>query len=162
LLFGNTYGALLLKVDGRVEEVSTPSGFIGQGFASLPSLSSDGKLIAWGLALPDGSKSDATQPKMKAPIRKSVLGVYSVKDKSWKFYGDFCVNGVGSTTFSADGKRIAFFASESSNNANCQSFSFGLHILDLQSRSITVVPNTSRFMANARLTWSPDGRYLAG
>ena len=57
LLFGNTYTAVLLKIDGRLVDVPSPTGFRGQGLASLPSLSPDGKLIAWGIALPDSGAS---------------------------------------------------------------------------------------------------------
>ena len=38
------------------------------------------------------------------------MGVYSVRDKTWKQYGDFEM--VGSAAFSPDGKRIAFDGEE--------------------------------------------------
>jgi Tol biopolymer transport system component len=34
------------------------------------------------------------------------MGVYSVRDKTWKQYGDFYQ--VGSAAFSPDGKKVAF------------------------------------------------------
>ena len=168
LLFSNTYDAVLLKIDGRAVDLPAPPGFRGQGLASLPSLSPDGNLIAWGLTLPYSVASGSeTEEHLKPFAGKSVLGVYSVNGKLWRFYGDFCSNGVGSTAFAADGKRIAFFATKALSAPNCEAnlserHSFQLHTLDLQSGSITVVPGTECLMENAGISWSPDGKYLVG
>lgn len=167
LLFGNTYDAVMLKVDGRSVDVSAPPGFRGQGLASLPSLSPDGNLIAWGLTLPYSvGPSSGTEEHQKTFAGKSVLGVYSANEKSWRFYGDFCSNGVGSTAFSADGKRIAFLATKALGGPNCVASpelnSFQLHILDLQSGSDAIVPDTEDLMENAAISWSPDVKYVVG
>jgi hypothetical protein len=45
------------------------------------------------------------------------MGVYSLRDKAWKFYGDFC--SVGSAAFSPDGKRVAFEAETTTSNQSC-------------------------------------------
>jgi Tol biopolymer transport system component len=165
LLFGNTYDAVLLKIDGRTVEVPPPPGFIGQGLASLPSLSPDGNLIAWGLTLPYSVASGSEKEGHPRPFSgKSVLGVYSANEKSWSFYGGFCSNGIGSTAFAADGKRIAFFATKAPSGPNCVASpdlnAFQLHTLNLGSGLITTVPGTERLMENAAISWSPDGKFL--
>lgn len=94
------------------------------------------------------------------PIYKSVMGVYSVRDKTWQQYGDFCK--VGSTAISPDGKRIAF---TKSGNALCTDV-FGdkeLMILDLETGQMTPIPGarSATFWID-QLSWSPDGKFLAG
>jgi hypothetical protein len=167
LLFGNTYDAVMLNVNGRSVDVPAPPGFRGQGLASLPSLSPDGNLIAWGLTLPYSVASGSETKEPPKPFSgKSVLGVYSANEKSWRFFGDFCGNGVGSTAFAADGKRIAFLATKALSGPNCMANpeleSFQLHILDLQSGSDFIVPNTGDLMMNAAISWSPDEKYVVG
>ncbi len=167
LLFGNTYDAVTLKINGRAVDVPAPPGFRGQGLASLPSLSPDGNFIAWGLTLPYSvAPSSETEEHPKPFAWKSVLGIYSTNDRSWRFYGDFCGNGVGSTAFAADGKRIAFLATKALSGPNCSASpeldSFQLHILDLQSGSDAIVPDTGDLMMNAAISWSPDGKYVVG
>lgn len=163
LLFGNTYTAVRLKIDGRVVDVPPPSGFRGQGLASLPSLSPDGELIAWGLTLPDSDSDTAERPNLFEG--RSVLGTYSESEKLWRFYGNFCWNGIGSTAFAQDGNRIAFFATKARSGPHCFTspdfHEFQIFILDLQTGSIMAVSGTERLMENAAISWSPDGKYLA-
>jgi len=92
------------------------------------------------------------------------MGLYSVRDNSWKFYGDFC--DAGSATFSPDGTKVAFEArGKKLDGPNCLSSHglFVLTILDLATGKLTTVPYSGESLVqNARLSWSPDGRYLVG
>jgi Tol biopolymer transport system component len=89
------------------------------------------------------------------------MGVYSLHDKAWKLYGDFC--SVGSAAFSPDGKKVAFEVMTRAGNPNCNSLpgSEMLLILDLESGQFTPVPGAESVEDNAQLSWSPDGKYLA-
>jgi Tol biopolymer transport system component len=89
------------------------------------------------------------------------MGVYSLRDKAWKLYGDFCF--AGSAAFSPDGKRVAFEVTTRADNPNCNSLpgSEMLMILDLETGQFTPVPDTEPVMGNTQLSWSPDGRHLA-
>lgn len=108
----------------------------------------------------DPSNRGWCDPKPR-PIFKSVLGVYSVRDKTWKQYGDFCE--VGSAAFSPDGKRIVF---TKSGDALCTNIDADrkLMVLYLETGQMTPVqdlgPNSIDLIT--RLSWSPDGRFLAG
>jgi Tol biopolymer transport system component len=91
--------------------------------------------------------------------------VYSLLDKTWKTYGDFCWgSGIGSKVFSPDGTKIAFTsqAASSSENRLCDFNPSVLQILDIATGKLTPVPYSGYVIENARLSWSPDGKYLAG
>jgi Tol biopolymer transport system component len=90
------------------------------------------------------------------PIFKSVLGVYSVRDKTWKQYGDFVT--VGSAAFSPDGKSIAFDAEKSCGGVNCDS---DLTILDLETGEMSAIPGRIHVDWRNQISWSPDGKFLA-
>jgi Tol biopolymer transport system component len=89
------------------------------------------------------------------------MGVYSVRDQTWKQYGDFCK--VGSAAFAPDGKRIAF---TKSGNSLCTDVfgDEGLMILDLETGQMTPIPGPGSKSIDwtAQLSWSPDGKFLAG
>jgi len=100
-------------------------------------------------------------PGLGLSAYKSVMGVYSLRDKAWKFYGDFCL--VGSAAYSPDGTRIAFMGKERLGNPDC-GYVYGsdlLHILDLQSGLLTPVPETGGMPYIDQLSWAPDGKRLA-
>jgi hypothetical protein len=66
--------------------------------------------------------------------------------------------------FSPDGTRVAF-ASQSgspSGNGYCFGNPFVLQILDLATGELAPVFYPGRVEKHARLSWSPDGKYLAG
>jgi Tol biopolymer transport system component len=89
------------------------------------------------------------------------MGVYSLREMAWKFYGDFC--SVGSAAFSPDGRRVAFMGKARSGNPDCGYVydSDLLQILDLETGGITPVPETGATMDNAQLSWAPDSKRLA-
>jgi Tol biopolymer transport system component len=88
------------------------------------------------------------------------MGVYSMRDKAWKLYGDFCF--AGSAAFSPDGKKVAFEVTTKTGNPNCNSLpgSEMLMILDLETGQFTPVPDAVT-SGNEQLSWAPDGRQLA-
>ncbi len=104
----------------------------------------------------DPSKKGWCDPKPK-PIFKSVMGVFSVREKSWKEYGNF--EEVGSAAFSPDGSKVAFEMSRGCSVTVCDE---GLMILDLGTGRITPVPGSESVVWIRQLSWSPDGKYLAG
>jgi Tol biopolymer transport system component len=141
-------------------------GWVGQHTSPLPAISPSGDRVAWSLLFmlnadivkcdPSNRRWCDLKPK---PIYKTVMGVYSVRDKTWKQYGDFCK--VGSAAFSPDGKRIAF---TKSGDALCTNV-FGdekLMILDLEKGQMTPVPGPGSIDWITQLSWSPDGKFLAG
>jgi Tol biopolymer transport system component len=101
-----------------------------------------------------------TEPH-NSPLYKSVLAVYSLRDKRWKLYGDFCF--VGSSAFSPDGNKVAFKVTARSGDARFVSLPYPdvLLILDLRTGQVKAVPDTATVMGNRQLSWSPDGQYLA-
>ncbi|HEX6770646.1 MAG TPA: hypothetical protein VF126_01380 [Acidobacteriaceae bacterium] len=89
------------------------------------------------------------------------MGVYSLHEKAWKFYGDFC--SVGSAAFSPDGRKIAFTGKVRSGNPDCGYIyaSALLQILDLETGEVTSVPETAAIREIAQLSWAPSGRQVA-
>jgi Tol biopolymer transport system component len=79
-------------------------------------------------------------------------------------YGDFCGGDIGSQVFSSDGSKIAFAARSrfSSSHSDCIDSPFVLQVLDIATGKLTPLPYSGRIYESARLSWSPDGRYLAG
>jgi WD40 repeat protein len=92
---------------------------------------------------------------------KSVMGVYSVRDNTWKQYGDFCQ--VGLAAFSPDGKRLAFKASGSSpcTKTTDADANRKLMILDFETGQMTPVPGAESIDSGYQISWSPDGKFLA-
>jgi Tol biopolymer transport system component len=86
------------------------------------------------------------------------MGVYSVRDKAWKQYGDFEI--VGSAAFSPDGKRIAFDGEKGSTGVSRNA---GLMILDLETGHMGAIAESIQIQVDWRnqISWSPDGNYLA-
>jgi Tol biopolymer transport system component len=140
-------------------------GWVGQGASPIPAISPSGDRVAWSLKFmlnadivkcdPSNKRWCDLKPK---PIYKSVMGVYSVQDKTWKQYGEF--DEVGSAAFSPDGNKVAFFAQKGCTLVRCDD---GVMILDIETGQMTHVPKTGPFIEwNAQLSWSPDGKFLAG
>jgi Tol biopolymer transport system component len=146
---------LLVSTTGTVV-VQSRAGSLGQHYNALPALSPRGDRVAWGLSIRHASQGERA---------RSVLGLYSLPDKSWKTFGDFCVDGgTGSKVISPDGERVAFpsRAASSPGGGYCFDNSLVLQILDVASGKLTPVPYGRRIDEVAQLSWSPDGKYLVG
>ena len=116
---------------------SDSMGLVSPMWAISPS----GDRIAGGISFMlnvDVLKCDPRKPTWcdphPRPIVKNVLGVYSVRDKTWKHYGDFEV--VGSAAFSSDGERIAFYEKRGFNSPPCDE---GLIIVDLETDQMRTI-----------------------
>lgn len=165
MLFG---GNLLVVTSRDSFAVPKPPGWIGQYASPLPALSPVGDQVAWSLRLPIDPRNAKCSPfpyrqcpGLGLSAYKSVMGVYSLPNKAWRLYGDFC--SVGSAAFSPDGRRIAFMGKERSANPNCE-YVYGsdsLQILDLETGRLTAIPETGAARDNAQLSWSPDQRQVA-
>lgn len=160
------YGHYTVVTPSGNSSVALPQNSGSMGLVSSNwALSPSGDRVAGGISFMlnvDDVKCDPKKPTWcdphPQPIFKSVMGVYSVRDKTWNQYGDFKI--VGSAAFSPDGKRIAFDGTKGCSRVNCDA---GLMILDLETGQMTSVPGPgykSVFWRN-QLSWSPDGRFLA-
>jgi hypothetical protein len=91
-----------------------------------------------------------------------VVGVYSLRDKSWKTYTEICFGGGGSAIFSPDGTKIAFVSATPSSPVDevCPSRQTTLQILDIATGKITPL-SCCGWRLGTRMSWSPDGRELA-
>lgn len=153
LLFSDT--SLRLTTSRQEFAVPNPPGLMGKGFSPLPlpALAPSGELVAGALALP----IDAENRRFHL-----VIGVYSLLNNSWKTYGDFCFPDHGSVAFSPEGTKVAFISKSKESGSTCDSGIKLLRILDLVTGNLTTVPYPAEaLMENARLSWSPDGKYLA-
>jgi len=167
LLFSGDFGNFLIAAPNSNLAVPHPPGAIIESSSPLPALAPAGDQVAVSYRLPDDQGSTVCHPSWpvsgpnKPVIYKSVLGIYSLREKRWKLYGDFCF--VGSAAFSPDGNNVAFKATIRSGDPRFPSLPYPdeLLILDLRTGQFKVVPDTASVMGNRLLSWSPDGQYLA-
>jgi len=153
LLFGGT--SLRLTIGKQEFVLPSPPALMGQGFSPLPlpALAPRGDLVAGALAIP----IDTGNRRFHL-----VIGVYSLLNNSWRTFGDFCFPDHGSVAFSPEGTKVAFVSKSKEGSSNCDSSSKLLRILDLVTGNFGTVPYPAEaLMENARLSWSPDGKYLA-
>jgi hypothetical protein len=168
LLFVGDHGDLIVTTpSGNVVAPHLP-GWYGQYSSPFPAISASGDRIAWSLKSPADSATAQCppfQPTCTTPPLsrryKSAMGVYSLRDKAWKLYGDFC--SVGSAAFSPDGRKVAFYAKTRSGNPTCHfaPHSGHLMILDIGTGEFAPVPGDPSVWYLAQLGWSQDGKYLA-
>lgn len=164
LLFSGENGDLNLVTPSENLTVPHLPKWVGQWASPLPAISPSGDRIAWSLKFmlnADSVKCDPSRkgwcdPKPK-PIFKSAMGVYSVREQTWKEYGQF--ERVGSAAFSPDGNKVAFEMNQGCSVNVCDE---GLMILDLETGRITPVPGSGSVVWIKQLSWSPDGKFLAG
>jgi hypothetical protein len=164
LLFGG-WRHFISTPTGNFEIPNPPESLPEMGFP-LPALAPSGDQFATSFSFPDGFGYGDCDPTRHTcakitPKYKSVMGVYSLRDKVWKFYGDFC--SVGSAAFSPDGRKLAFRVETRIGNPYCRPGDVppALQILDLDTGQLTPVPGSSLVIGNSQLSWSPDGGYLA-
>jgi WD40 repeat protein len=164
LLFSGENGDLNLFTPSENLTVPHLPKWVARNASPLLAISPSGDQIAQGLTFMlnadlvkcDPSNKRWCDPKPK-PIFKSVMGVYSVQDKTWKQYGDF--DEVGSAAFAPGGNKVAFEMSRGCTVNICDE---GLMVLDLETGRITPVPGSESVVWIKQLSWSPDGKFLAG
>ncbi|MGP8173356.1 MAG: TolB family protein [Terracidiphilus sp.] len=156
--YGN-YTLVTPRGSFTVPQLSGPMERASPNWAISPS----GDRVAGGISFMLNADVVKCDPKIKGwcdphprPIFKSVMGVYSVRDKMWKQYGDF--ETVGSAAFSPDGKRIAFDGEKECTGVNCDA---GLTILDLETGHMGTIPESIQVDWRNQISWSPDGKFLA-
>jgi TolB protein len=89
--------------------------------------------------------------------------VYSLRDKLWKVFGNFCPDEVNSVALSPDGTKVAFTSKSRSGSHHCFDNPTLLQILDIATGEFTAIPyRAESLMSDSPLGWSPDGRYLVG
>lgn len=138
VLYG-AYGELRAVYPDRTQSIKPPVG-ANDAYFVRPSLSPSGELIAWGFI--------ARVEERRAHF---ALGVYSLKDRSWKTYGDF--PHITQACFSADSTRILFVAGERREQK--------LKILDLVTGNISDVLSPQHWATLSPISWSPDGKRVA-
>jgi dipeptidyl aminopeptidase/acylaminoacyl peptidase len=147
-VFADPDGLRLASPNGDI--VVKPPIQIGTtwGALSLPALSPKGDLVAWGFAVRMNSHADVLHRA------RFVLGVYSVKTKQWRTFGDF--DHVAAAAFSPDGSSVAFVVE--------QDRQYTAQILHIATEGIKVVHprlKKNEALAGSFLSWSPDSRSLA-
>ncbi len=153
LLFGIPYDSELHVVSpsGTVTVESPRKG----GFYQSPALAPDGNLVAWSLAGPENGIGLTARMD---------LAVYSMRDRSWKTYGEACAfDGGGSAAFSTDGKKVAFLSSTAGANGifgQCMGGQSILRIFDVVTGKSTVIPSEA-WPTNRSFSWSPNGDEIA-
>lgn len=149
LLFG-WYGELRVVTTDHVVAIEPPSKVpANDGALVFPSISPKGDMIAWGFAV-EGAPAEDTGLR---GIR-FVLGIFSLKTRAWKTYGDF--GGlIAHPLFSADGSKVFFYGWEK-NGRN-------YFIFDIATETMTKLPNLSEReekILDIR-GWAPDGKRFA-
>ena len=150
------YLELLVVSNTGAVEVPPPGDYRGTAYTTaFPAISPLADLLAWQLSRHDESRKERI---------KSVLGIFSIADKTWKTFGDFCGESIGWVAFSPDGTKVAFASKPAvaSRDGYCFENATVLQVLDIATGKLTPIRYSGRIDANARLTWSPDGKYLAG
>src|SRR5215471_6788900 len=150
LLFG-TYNELRVATDKDVVTLK-PTVDLGcnHGYFTYPRLDPLGNLVAWGFAV------ESRKDKSPNSCRFS-LGIYSIKERKWRTYGDF--DDIGTPAFSPDGSKIAFATFEGRHE--------DLRLFDISTETMTVTnvnaggnQDRAGITAKGGIGWSPDGKRL--
>lgn len=152
LLFGR-YGSSLYVVTPTktIELKNVTEG----GRSRVPSLARTLDRIAWSV-----EKGDHT-----------AIGVYTVRDQSWKSFADVCYAGGGPAAFSPDGTKVAFVSvmplspvsampSPPIHDVCPTPEQTVLQIFELATGKITKL-SCCGWALHGRLSWSPDGKEIA-
>jgi hypothetical protein len=91
------------------------------------------------------------------------IGVYTLRDQSWKSFADVCYAGGGAIAFSPDATKIAFVSAmppTPMHDVCPTTHQTVLQILDLATERITKL-SCCGWALRGRLSWSPDGKKIA-
>lgn len=145
LLFGKFGSSLYVVTPAKTIELKdVTEGGVGE--SRVPSLARTLDRIAWSV-----EKGDHTE-----------IGVYTVRDQSWKSFADVCYAGGGAAAFSPDLTKIAFVSAMPSSPIYevCPTTDQTvLQILDLATGRITKL-SCCGWALRGRLSWSPDGKEI--
>jgi hypothetical protein len=144
LLFGKFRSSLYLVTPANTIELKDVAEGGARGRFRIPSLARTLDRITWSV-----EKGDHTE-----------IGVYTVRDHSWKSFADVCYAGGGAAAFSLDATKIAFVSAmpPSPIYQVCPTtVQTVLQILDLTTGKITR-PSCCGWALHGRLSWSPDGK----
>jgi Tol biopolymer transport system component len=146
LLFG-FYNRLRVTTPDRVVATEPPVQVpANEGAFIPPRISPRGDLVAWGFV---------TEVREGLPALRSAryaLGLYSLRAKTWKTFGDF--DGIHSFAFSFDGSKIVFFAYQQDR---LQMITF-----DTAKEIMTIAPYPKEVPQRAQMvSWSPNGKRAA-
>ena len=137
------YDELRAVFPDRTEAIKPPVELpANHAYFVRPSLSPNGELVAWGFVT-----------RVEERRVHYALGVYSLKDRSWKIYGDFPA--LGQACFSADSTRVLFVAGDVREKK--------LMTLDVSTGNISHLPSPhpQAWATLSPISWSPDGKRVA-
>lgn len=152
LLFGKFGSSLYVVTPAKTIELKNVTE--GGGFR-VPSLAQTLDRIAWSV-----ERADHT-----------AIGVYTVRDQSWKSFADVCYGGGGPAAFSPDGTKVAFVSvmplspvsvmpSPPVHDVCPTPEQTVLQIFELATGQITKL-SCCGWALHGRLSWSPDGKEIA-
>ncbi len=147
LLFGKFGSSLYLVTPATTIELKNLMEGAAPSIFRVPSLAPTLDRIAWSV-----ERNDHT-----------AIGVYTVRDQSWKSFADVCFGGGGPAAFSTDGSKIAFVSvmpTSPSNDVCPTNRQTVLQILDLATGKVTKL-SCCGWALHGRLSWSPNGKELA-
>ena len=147
LLFGKYGSSIYAVTPAKTIELKAVSEDGAPAHFRVPSLARTLDRIAWSV-----EKGEHTE-----------IGVYTVRDHSWKSLADVCYPGGGAAAFSPDATKIAFVSAMPSSPINefCPTtVQTVLQILDLATGRITKL-SCCGWALRGRLSWSPDGKEIA-
>ena len=145
LLFGRFGSSLFVVTSANTVELKDVTVDGAPAFFRVPSLARTVDRVAWGV-----QKADHAE-----------IGVYTVRDHSWKSFADVCFGGGGAAVFSPDATKIAFVSAMPSSSVDgvCSTksiFQSVLQIYDLATEK-TKMLSCCGWVMDARPSWSPDG-----
>lgn len=148
LLFGRFGSSLYVVTPAKTVELKDVTVDGAPAFFRVPSLARTLDRVAWGM-----QKADHAE-----------IGVYAVRDHSWKSFAEICFGGGGAAVFSPDATKIAFVSAMPSSPADevCSAksiFQSVLQIYDLATGK-TKMLSCCGWVMDARPNWSPDGKEI--
>jgi len=144
LLFADRGHGLYVTTPSNSQFLSLPAELpTNSGVFNYPNLRADGKQVAWGFAVGDGTER-RTSPRF-------VLGLRSVANGDWKTFGDF--QDVGAAAFSPDLSRVAFVGKQYIGKS-------ALMLLELSTGEMSSTNSVSGVPERAGLSWSPSAKQI--